>query len=111
MFTAAGLISDRCMLRRIEVPLRWAMMVRKPLLKWTSDLITLLGDAAHLALPFLAQKARHGCGGRLRAGARPPEHGDDPALRTSPLAPSPRSWRSGWGGPSTRRTVPAQLAR
>ncbi len=38
-------------------PLRWAMMVREPLVNWTNGRVTLLGDAAHPTLPFLAQGA------------------------------------------------------
>lgn len=42
---------------QLETPLRWAMMVRDPLLNWTNNRVTLLGDAAHPTLPFLAQGA------------------------------------------------------
>jgi salicylate hydroxylase len=38
-------------------PLRWAMMIRDPLSNWTVGRVTLLGDAAHPTLPFLAQGA------------------------------------------------------
>lgn len=71
------------MLRQIEVPLRWAMMIREPLANWTRGRITLLGDAAHPTLPFLAQ----GAGMAIEDGcvlARALErHADDPqrALR------------------------------
>ncbi|TFL14794.1 FAD-binding protein [Pusillimonas caeni] len=42
---------------RIQVPYKWALMIRDPLSRWTSDNVTLLGDAAHPTLPFLAQGA------------------------------------------------------
>ena len=36
---------------------KWALMVREPLIEWGSGPVTLLGDAAHPTLPFLAQGA------------------------------------------------------
>src|SRR5690606_26498327 len=45
------------LIRQLQNPLRWAMMVRDPLTNWTRDRVTLLGDAAHPTLPFLAQGA------------------------------------------------------
>ncbi len=43
--------------RLLERPLRWAMMTRAPLDNWSAGRVTLLGDAAHPTLPFLAQGA------------------------------------------------------
>ena len=42
---------------QLTAPLRWAMMIRDPLPNWTVGRVTLLGDAAHPTLPFLAQGA------------------------------------------------------
>lgn len=42
---------------KIRVPYKWALMIRDPLACWTANRVTLLGDAAHPTLPFLAQGA------------------------------------------------------
>jgi salicylate hydroxylase len=39
----------------IDAPYRWALFVRKPLPKWSEGRVTLLGDACHPMLPFMAQ--------------------------------------------------------
>lgn len=68
-WTAAG-TTDECLrdfanwnedvhtlIRAIEVPYKWALMVREPLQQWGRGRVTLLGDACHPTLPFLAQGA------------------------------------------------------
>jgi len=42
---------------RIDVPYKWAMLSREPMQRWSVGRITLLGDACHPTLPFLAQGA------------------------------------------------------
>jgi salicylate hydroxylase len=41
----------------IETTYKWAMMLRPPMERWTKGRVTLLGDACHPTLPFLAQGA------------------------------------------------------
>ncbi len=45
------------LIRNIEMPFKWALMGRPPLDRWTVGRVTLLGDACHPTLPFLAQGA------------------------------------------------------
>ena len=45
------------MLRAIDVPYKWALMQRAPLPRWSVGRVSLLGDACHSTLPFLAQGA------------------------------------------------------
>lgn len=45
------------MIRAIDVPHKWALMHRPPLPRWSVGRVSLLGDACHSTLPFLAQGA------------------------------------------------------
>ncbi|SMC87377.1 FAD-dependent monooxygenase [Rhizobium sp. RU36D] len=45
------------LIRAIDTPYKWALMLRPPMERWTMDRVTLLGDACHPTLPFLAQGA------------------------------------------------------
>lgn len=47
------------MIRLAPTLLKWALMKREPIPQWTQARISLLGDAAHVTLPFLAQGAVH----------------------------------------------------
>ncbi|WP_439520626.1 FAD-dependent monooxygenase [Hydrogenophaga sp.] len=45
------------MVERLDRPFKWALMGRTPLPVWGKGSVTLLGDACHPTLPFLAQGA------------------------------------------------------
>lgn len=45
------------LIRAVQVPYKWALMVREPMARWSQGPVTLLGDACHPTLPFLAQGA------------------------------------------------------
>lgn len=45
------------LIRTLRTPYRWALMVRETLPRWSFGRITLMGDACHPTLPFLAQGA------------------------------------------------------
>ncbi|WP_093220627.1 MULTISPECIES: FAD-dependent monooxygenase [unclassified Variovorax] len=45
------------LIRSIETPYKWALMQREPMNRWSVGRVTLLGDACHPTLPFLAQGA------------------------------------------------------
>jgi salicylate hydroxylase len=45
------------MIRRVDVPYKWALFARPPMPAWTKGRVTLLGDACHAMLPMLAQGA------------------------------------------------------
>jgi salicylate hydroxylase len=42
-------------IRNIDTPYKWALMVRGPMQQWSKGRVTLLGDACHPTLPFLGQ--------------------------------------------------------
>lgn len=44
-------------IRNLGTPYRWALVGREPIRHWTEGRTTLLGDACHPTLPFLAQGA------------------------------------------------------
>ena len=45
------------LIKAIDTPYKWALMLRQPMREWTQGRFTLLGDACHPTLPFLAQGA------------------------------------------------------
>jgi salicylate hydroxylase len=47
----------RSIIGAVELTNRWALYDRDPLPRWTTGRVTLLGDAAHAMLPYMAQGA------------------------------------------------------
>jgi len=47
----------RLLIEAIDVPFKWALMMRRPMTRWSEGRVTLLGDACHATLPMLAQGA------------------------------------------------------
>jgi salicylate hydroxylase len=47
----------QAMIRNVEKPYKWALIFREPLETWSAGRVTMLGDACHSTLPFLAQGA------------------------------------------------------
>lgn len=71
------------LIRALDVPYKWALMVRDPMPRWSVGRATLLGDACHPTLPFLAQGAAMAIEDGYILARALAEHGRDPvdALR------------------------------
>jgi salicylate hydroxylase len=68
------------MIRNIEVPFKWALFLREPLDKWGEGPVTLLGDACHATLPYLAQGANMALEDALVLARALDQYQSDPAL-------------------------------
>ncbi|WP_027940538.1 FAD-dependent monooxygenase [Amycolatopsis taiwanensis] len=58
---------------------KWALMQRDPITRWSSGRVSLVGDACHATLPFLAQGAVHSMEDGLVLARALETYGDDPA--------------------------------
>jgi salicylate hydroxylase len=67
-------------IRNIETPFKWALLIRAPLERWTAGRVTLLGDACHQTLPFLAQGASMALEDGLVLGRAVEQYRDDIGL-------------------------------
>ena len=59
--------------------LKWSLAARDPIPNWTQGRISLLGDACHATLPFLAQGAVHSIEDGLVLARCLQKYDDDPA--------------------------------
>jgi salicylate hydroxylase len=74
----AGWHSDvQALIGRIERPYKWALIYREPMTQWSVGRVTLLGDAAHSTLPFLAQGANMAVEDGMILARSLDQHGDD----------------------------------
>lgn len=92
-WTAAGTVEEcvrdfdgwhedvHTLIRSLDVPYKWALMQRAPMARWSRGRVTLLGDACHPTLPFLAQGAAMAIedGAMLARCLAAPDAGDLPA--------------------------------
>ena len=70
---------SKSLLERVEAWRRWSLYRLPPLPYWSSGAVTLLGDAAHPVLPFLAQGAGLAIEDAVTLAARLAAQPDDPA--------------------------------
>lgn len=76
----AGWHADvQALIRNIQTPYKWALIFREPISQWSVGGVTLLGDAAHATLPFLAQGANMAIEDGLMIARALQTYGDDHA--------------------------------
>lgn len=68
------------LIRSLETPFKWALMVREPMTQWTRARVTLLGDACHPTLPMLASGAAMAIEDGYILARSLDAHRDDPLL-------------------------------
>lgn len=77
----AGWHADvHALIEKLDTPFKWALMARPPMTRWTLGRVTLLGDACHPTLPFLAQGAVMAIEDGYILARSIDAHGHDPAL-------------------------------
>jgi salicylate hydroxylase len=69
----------RTLIEAIETPFKWALMARSAMSRWSEGRVTVLGDACHAALPFLAQGAAMAIEDAWVLAAALAAHGEDHA--------------------------------
>jgi salicylate hydroxylase len=69
----------QALIRNIDAPFKWALMVRPPMSRWSAGRITLVGDACHPTLPFLGQGGVMAIEDAYVLAACLAKHFDDPA--------------------------------
>jgi len=70
----------RALIENTDEVYKWALYDRPPLAEWTRGRVTLLGDAAHAMLPYLAQGAGQSIEDAYVLAAFLERHRDDPEL-------------------------------
>jgi salicylate hydroxylase len=93
------------MLERIETWRMWVLCDREPVKNWSKGRVTLLGDAAHPMLQYLAQGACMATEDAIVLADKVAASPDDPATPSKPTS------RSAICGPGRRRSWRASMAR
>jgi 2-polyprenyl-6-methoxyphenol hydroxylase-like FAD-dependent oxidoreductase len=103
----------QALIEAIETPFKWALMARSAMTRWSEGRVTLIGDACHAALPFLAQGAAMAIEDAFVLAAALAAHGEDQAtaLARYEAARIPRTTRVVEGSAAnTRRFHNPRLA-
>ncbi len=117
--TRAGIRSVRSLISAFPETYIWALHDRLPLPQWSAGRVTLLGDARHPMLPFMAQGARAVDRGWCGTGVAAQDHAGRHLHRAASLRGDPQAARNAPAGgraPTTARAsictmVPTQQKR